>query len=318
VDAISTSMRAGIAVGIGLFIAFIGLQNGGLIEKDAATGVALTRNWLSAEMAVFFTGLAVTGALLARGRSTAVLAGIGSATAVALVLRLVLAEPPPVTLPTHLVGLPPAPTAWLAMDLRGALSLAMLPFVLLFLLTDFFDTTGTLVGVTEAAGLTEKGILPSPQRAYLTDASATVFGAALGTSTVTSFIESAVGVHQGGRTGLTSVVVAACFLLALFFSPLVELVGSYPPISAPALVVVGALFLRGVVRIDWSDASEALPAFLIAIGIPLSYSISDGLALGFAVHPVFKVLSGRARELRWENLALSATMLLYLLVLRSS
>jgi AGZA family xanthine/uracil permease-like MFS transporter len=317
VEAISPSMRAGIAVGIGLFIAFVGLQNGGVIAKDAATGVALTRNWLSPEMAVFFTGLGVTGALLARGHSGAILAGIGSATVLALVLRLVLAEPPEVALPTPLVGLPPARTAWLAMDLRGALSLSMLPFVLLFLLTDFFDTTGTLVGVTEAAGLTEKGILPSPQRAYLTDATATVFGAALGTSTVTSYIESAVGVHQGGRTGLTSVVTAACFLLALFFSPLVALVGSYPPITASALVVVGALFLRGVSRIEWSDPTEALPAFLIAIGIPLSYSISDGLALGFAVHPVFKLLSGRARELRWENLALSGTMLLYLLALRS-
>ena len=318
VEAISPSMRAGIAVGIGLFIAFIGLQNGGVVAKDAATGVALAHNWLSPEMAVFFTGLGVTGALLTRGHSAAILVGIGAATAVALTLRLVLAEPPEVALPTSLVALPPAPSAWLAMDLGGAFSLAMLPFVLLFLLTDFFDTTGTLVGVTEAAGLTEKGILPSPQRAYLTDAAATVFGATLGTSTVTSFIESAVGVHQGGRTGLTSVVTAACFLLALFFSPLVGLVGSYPPITAPALVVVGALFLRGVSRIAWSDPSEALPAFLIAIGIPLSYSISDGLALGLAVHPVFKLLSGRVRELRWESLVLSATMFLYLLVLRSA
>jgi len=316
-EAISPSMRAGIAVGIGLFIAFIGLQNGGVIAKSAATGVALARHWLSPDLAVFFTGLTVTGSLLARGRSAAVLAGIGSATALALVLSLVLAEPPPVALPTRLVDLPPAATAWLAMDLRGALSLAMLPFVLLFLITDFFDTTGTLVGVSEAAGLTEKGILPWPQRAYLTDATATVFGAALGTSTVTCFIESAVGVHQGGRTGLTSLVTAACFLLALFFSPLVALVGSYPPITASALVVVGALFLRGVSRIDWSDPTEALPAFLIAIGIPLSYSISDGLALGFAIYPVFKLLGGRARELRWESLVLSATMLLYLLGLRS-
>jgi AGZA family xanthine/uracil permease-like MFS transporter len=142
-------------------------------------------------------------------------------------------------------------------------------------------------------------------------------GALLGTSTVTSFIESAVGVEQGGRTGLTSVVTAAWFLLALFFAPVVALVGSYPPITAAALVTVGALFLRGVSRIEWSDPTEALPAFLIAIGIPLSYSISDGLALGFALYPILKLASGRASELYWESLATSGVMLLYLLVLRS-
>jgi AGZA family xanthine/uracil permease-like MFS transporter len=141
----------------------------------------------------------------------------------------------------RLVSLPPYPSALLNIDLRAAVSLSMLPFVLIFLLTDFFDTTGTLVGVTEGVGLEQEEILPSPQRAYLTDASATVVGAALGTSTVTSFIESAVGVEQGGRTGLTSVVTAGFFLLALFFAPVVGLVGSYPPITSAALVLVGAL-----------------------------------------------------------------------------
>jgi AGZA family xanthine/uracil permease-like MFS transporter len=173
------------------------------------------------------------------------------------------------------------------------------------------------VGVTEGIGLAEREILPSPHRAYLTDALATVVGAALGTSTVTSFIESAVGVEQGGRTGLTSVVTAGLFLLALFFAPVVGLVGSYPPITAAALVLVGAMFLRGVSRIEWSEPTEALPAFLIAVGIPLSYSISDGLALGFAFYPFLKLVSGRARELSWESLVISGVMLLYLLVLRS-
>jgi AGZA family xanthine/uracil permease-like MFS transporter len=317
VQAISPSLRAGIATGIGLFIAFIGLQNGGVIVNSDATGVALAKNWLSPDIAVFATGLVVATGLRARGRTAAILIGIAAATAVALGLRLLLSDPPPLALPDELLSLPPYPSAMLAINLEAALSLSMLPFVLIFLLTDFFDTTGTLVGVTDGVGLPEAVILPLPQRAYLTDASATVVGALLGTSTVTSFIESAVGVEQGGRTGLTSVVTAAWFLLALFFAPVVALVGSYPPITAAALVTVGALFLRGVSRIEWSDPTEALPAFLIAIGIPLSYSISDGLALGFALYPILKLASGRASELYWESLATSGVMLLYLLVLRS-
>jgi len=316
VQAISPSLRAGIATGIGLFIAFIGLQNGGVIVKNDATAVSLAREWLSPDLAVFATGLVVAAGLRARGRSAAILLGIAAATAVAFGLRLLLPDPPPLALPERLVGLPPYPSALLNIDLRAAVSLSMLPFVLIFLLTDFFDTTGTLVGVTEGVGLPEKEILPSPQRAYLSDASATVVGAALGTSTVTSFIESAVGVEQGGRTGLTSVVTASYFLLALFFSPVVALVGSYPPITSAALVLVGAMFLRGVSRIEWSDPTEALPAFLIAVGIPLSYSISDGLALGFAFYPFLKLASGRARELSWESLTISGVMLVYLLVLR--
>src|SRR5439155_6245328 len=167
-------------------------------------------------------------------------------------------------------------------------------FVFLFMLA--FDAIGTLVGVCEQAGFMVQNRLPRAKQAMVSDAVGTVAGVALGTSTVTSFIESAAGVEQGGRTGLTGLVVAAFFIVALFFSPLIAMVGSYPPITAPALVIVGAMMLQNVTKIDWADYTEMIPAFLTLIGIPLSYSIADGLALGFISYPVIKFFSGRGRE----------------------
>jgi AGZA family xanthine/uracil permease-like MFS transporter len=329
VDAIPPSLRAGIGVGIGLFIAFVGLQNAGLVLKDPATAVRFDTNWLSPNLLVFFCGLLVTAALQVRRFRGALVLGMAASTALAFGLRAarpVLGTTGPawdtldrLALPDALLSLPPslAPT-FLALDLRGAVSAAMLPFVLIFLLMVLFDTIGTLVGVTEGLGLEKKGALPEPDRAYLSDAVATVAGAVLGTSTVTSFIESAAGVEQGGRTGLTALVVAGLFLLALFFSPIVSLVGGYPPITAPALVVVGAAMLRSAERIRWSDPGESIPAFLIAVGIPLSYSISDGLALGLVAYPVIQCLAGRGRELRWPLVATAAVLLVYLVALRSA
>ncbi len=329
VDAIPPGLHAGIGVGIGLFVAFIGLQNAGLVVKDPATAVRLETNWLSPNLLVFFTGLLVASALEVRRVRGALVLGMASSAALAFALRavrpLVGAEGPAWTalerlaVPDSLVSLPPSvsPTLF-ALDLGGAVSPAMLPFVLVFLLMVLFDTIGTLVGVTEGLGLQSKGALPHPDRAYLSDAVATVGGAVLGTSTVTSFIESAAGVEQGGRTGLTALVVAALFVLALFVSPLGAALGAYPPITAPALVVVGAAMLRSAERIPWRDPGESIPAFLIAIGIPLSYSISDGLAVGLVAYPVLQCLAGRARTLRWPLVATAAVLLVYLVALRSS
>src|SRR5207245_2526748 len=159
--------------------------------------------------------------------------------------------------------------------------------------------------------------LPRAKQAMLSDAVGTVAGAAMGTSTVPSVIESAAGVEQGGRTGLTGLVVAALFLLALFFSPLIAMVGSYPPITAPALVFVGSMMLRSVERIDWSDHSESVPAFLTMIGIPLSYSIADGLALGLISYPIIKLLSGKGREVNWLMYVLAIVLVVYFVVVRS-
>jgi AGZA family xanthine/uracil permease-like MFS transporter len=331
---ISPSLRNGIAVGIGLFIAFIGLQNAGLIVKDPGTAVRLNASFLSPDLLVFFTGLLATAALRARGVRGAILWGIGIALAMSLALRALLPVLPSAiatsatvhesmlmtrfTMASRVVGAPPsiAPT-FLRMDLGAALSLAMVPYVVIFLFMDLFDTLGTLVGVSERAGFVQDdGTVPRAQPALLSDAVGTVVGAGLGTSTVTSFIESVAGVETGGRTGLTAVTAGILFLLALFFSPVIGMVGSYPPITAPALVVVGALMMGNVRRIAWDDPSEAVPAFLIVLGIPLTYSVADGIALGFISYPFVKVLGGRRREVSGLMTALAVLLALYFALLR--
>jgi AGZA family xanthine/uracil permease-like MFS transporter len=215
-------------------------------------------------------------------------------------------SPPPSVSPT-----------FLKMDIAGALTWTMAPFILIFLFMDVFDTLGTLIGVTEQAGLIQDGKLPRARQALTSDAIGTVVGAVLGTSTVTSFIESAAGVEQGGRTGLTAVVVAVLFLLALFFSPVIAMVGSYPPITAPALVIVGSMMIRNVLKIEWSNYAEAFPAFLVMVGIPLSYSIADGLALGFIAYPVVKLLAGQHRDVRWLMYAMAVILVAYFVLIRT-
>ncbi len=328
-NAISPSMKCAIAAGIGLFIAFIGLQNTGLIVKDAGSAVKLNAHFASPDLIVFFTGLLATAVLFARKVRGAILWGIVIATTLAVVLKLALSPAiSPLVADSMLVkqfvfakgivAAPPslAPT-FLQMDIVHALSPTMLPFVFVFFFMLTFDAIGTLVGVSEQAGLMRGNKLPRAKQAMVSDAVGTVAGAALGTSTVTSFIESAAGVEQGGRTGLTGLVVAALFLLALFFSPLIAMVGSYPPITASALVIVGAMMLQSVAKIEWRDHTESIPAFLTLIGIPLSYSIADGLALGFISYPIIKFFSGRGREAGWLTYVLAVLLVLYFVFVRS-
>jgi adenine/guanine/hypoxanthine permease len=217
-----------------------------------------------------------------------------------------------------LVGLPQIhQMAMFKMDIARALSLSLLPFVLVLVVMDVFDTVGTLVGVAEQAGFTRDGTLPRANRVLMVDATGTVAGACLGTSTVTAFIESAAGVAAGGRTGLTAIVVGLLFLLTLLFSPLVATLARYMPITAPAVVIVGAMMMQNVSKIDWEDVSEALPAFLTIVGIPLFYSIADGLALGFVSYPVVKLLGGRGREVKPLTYAIALLLVAYFLFVRS-
>ena len=219
---------------------------------------------------------------------------------------------------TAIIAPPPSlgPT-FLKMDIAHAVTPTMLPFVLVFLFMLTFDAIGTLIGVCEQASFMPDNKLPRAKQAMVSDATGPVAGAALGTSTVTSFIESAAGVEAGGRTGLTGVVVAALFLVALFVSPVIAMIGAYPPITAPALTIVGAMMMQNVEKIEWKDYTESIPAFLIIIGIPLSYSIADGLALGFISYAIIKALSGRAREISWLTYLLAAVLVLYFAFVRS-
>jgi adenine/guanine/hypoxanthine permease len=306
VRAIPLSLKLAVGGGIGLFIAFIGLRNAGLVVGSPATLVALG-DVRAPEPALALAGLILTAALLARGWKSAIIVGI---VAVAAGAYLTGAAAPP----RQVVALPEVGSTFLQMDVMGALGLGLLQVVFVFLFVDLFDTVGTLVALGEQAGyLDEKGNLARARPALLADSVATCTGAALGTSTVTTYIESATGVAEGGRTGLTAVTVGALFLLAVFFSPLAAAIPAVA--TAPALIVVGSLMLRSVLKVAWQDASEAVPAFLALIGIPLTFSIADGLALGFVSYPLVKAASGRAREvsaLVWIVALLFVARYLYL------
>lgn len=298
--AIPLSLKHAIAVGIGLLIALIGLQWGGIVT--ASPGTLVTLGDLSTPPALLtLFGLCVTGILLARGMPGAVLAGIILSAIVGLAAGLVTYQ--------GFVSAPPslAPT-FLQLDLAGALQPAMLPVVFVFFFLALFDSVGTLVGVASRAGLMRGDTLPRASQALLADAGGTVVGAALGTSTVTAYIESSTGVSAGGRTGLANVVTAMLFFLSLLFSPLVKMIGGgYPvggglvlfPVVAPALILVGTMMMAGVKSIDWDDATESIPAFLTIVIMPLAVSITDGIAFGFIAYAVLKIATGRAREAHW-------------------
>jgi AGZA family xanthine/uracil permease-like MFS transporter len=296
IDAVPGCLKHGIAAGIGLFIAFLGFHHGGMMTF--ATGTPVLGDLRQPAALVALAGLALTVVLMARGIKGAILLGILSATALAWGWDLVEWQ--------GLVAAPPslAPT-FLQLDLRGILTLDMLPVVLVFLYMAVFDAIGTLIGIGEQAGFMRDGRLPRAGRALTADASGTVIGSLLGTSTVTAFIESATGVGAGARTGLANMVTGAMFLAALFFSPLVRMVGggvvtdagvTLYPMTAPALIVVGSLMARNIVRIDWEDFTEAFPGFLVVAGIPFAWSIADGIAFGFIAYPLLKLVAGRWRE----------------------
>jgi len=332
-DAISPSMRNAIAVGIGLVIAFIGLQGATLVVDDPGHLVKMNPHVATPDLIVFFFGLLLTAGLYALRVRGSIVLGILGATLLAVVLKLGLPCLPAgvcesgavagsklmtqFAVADGLVSSPPsmAPT-FLKMDLVHALAWPMIPFILIFLFMDLFDTLGTLMGVSEQAGFIKDNKLPRARQALLSDAVGTVAGAACGTSTVTSFIESAAGVEQGGRTGLTALAAAALFILALFFAPIIKMVGSYPSITAPALVVVGSMMMRNVVKIDWANYAEAMPAFITIVGIALTYSIADGLALGFISYPIIKLSARQGRDVKWLMYVMAVVLAVYLVAVR--
>jgi adenine/guanine/hypoxanthine permease len=310
-DALSPSLKNGAAVGIGLFIAFIGLQNGGIVVKSPGTLVQLNADFTSCEVVVFLIGLALTAILFALRVRGAILWGIlAGLVAAALAGKVKLGIP---------VSAPPSlAPVFMKMDIAGVWRhlATLLPFIIIFSFMDIFDTVGTLVGVAQQAGFIKNNRLPRAARAMMADGVGTTIGACMGTSTVTSYIESTTGVEHGGRTGLTACFVAGFFLLALFLNPLVGMVTACKSITAPALVIVGAMMMRGVCSVDWDDPSECIPAFLMIIGIPLTYSISDGLALGFITYPLIKLCTGRFRETGWLTYVIGGVLILYFAFVR--
>jgi len=300
ITAVPDSLKHAISVGIGLLLALIGLEWSGVVVDAPGTLVKLGP--LTSPPVLLALGtLAVMAMLLARGVKGAMLIGMVASAIVAWATGLVKWA--------GVVGAPPslAPT-FLKLDVLGALKPGLIDVVLVFFLLALFDSVGTLIAVGSRIGLVKNGTLPRARQALLADAIGTVVGAALGTSTVTAYIESSTGVAVGGRSGLASVVTAALFLLALFFYPLVSMIGGgyrtadgvvLYPIVAPALVLVGVMMMESVRHIPWDDVTEAIPAFLALVTMPLAVSITDGISFGFISYALVKLASGRARELNW-------------------
>ena len=287
-NAIPLDLKRAIGVGIGLLIALIGLQNAKLVVADPATMIAFGKLGPEALVAVF--GLTATAFLMLKRVKGSFLIGILLATAAAVATGLA-------RLPASLVAGVDAGhfRTFFALDIAGALRFGLLGTVFAFLITDFFDTMGTVVAVSEQAGFLDRdGKLPRLKSVLLVDSLAALCGGLFGCSSVTTYVESAAGVGEGGRSGLTAVVTGILFLLAIFFTPLVAIVPACA--TAPALILVGFMLIAGVRAIHWDDAAMALPAFLIIILIPFSFSISKGIGCGFIAYVLLKLLTGKIRE----------------------
>jgi AGZA family xanthine/uracil permease-like MFS transporter len=291
VAAIPLSLRLGAAAGIGLFITFIGLKNLGFIVASPATLVKLGA--IDAKVGLGLLGLAVMGVLTVRKIRGAILIGIITATVVGALVGLVDVS---VLSKGSVVSAPPSiAPIMLKLDILGAMRLSLIGAIFSFMFVDLFDSVGTIVACSHEAGLIDRnGGIRKINRMLEADAIATVAGAMLGTSTTTTYIESGAGIAEGGRTGLASVVTGLLFLAALFVTPLIGIVPSFA--TAPALIMVGVFMFRSIGKIDMSDFCTALPAFLTIILMPLTYSISTGLAFGFVSHIVLTVAAGRGRS----------------------
>ena len=299
VASVPDSLKHAIAVGIGLFIALIGLEYGGIVVDDPAAYVGIGDLTSKPVMLVLFGVLLISLLMALKIRGSILLGILGTA---------VLGLPLGIVKYNGIVAAPPSLTPTLfKLDIVGALDTGLITVVFIFFLIDLFDTMGTLIGVSGPAGFLKEGKLPRANQAMLSDAVGTVSGALLGTSTVTSYIESSTGIAQGARTGLSNVVTAFLFLVALFFSPLAMMIGGeyihdgaiLRPVIAPALIMVGYLMMKCVKWIDWDDLTEAIPAFLAIVIMPLTLSITEGISFGFISYSFLNVVTGKGKRVHW-------------------
>lgn len=292
IEVIPSNLKNAITVGIGLFIAFIGLRMSGIIVDHPTNLVALGD--LHNPMAILtLIGLAVTLICLALRINGALFIGMLSTAVVAFFMG-------ELTFEKGLLSLPPIPDQLIIFNpidaFHDVIQYSLYAVVFSFLLVTLFDTTGTVLGVAKQAGLMEGDTLPRAERTLIADSTATLVGSMFGTSPTSAYIESASGVATGGRTGLTAVVVAGLFVISAFFSPLVEAVSGLSAITAPALIAVGSMMVSHVSHIRWNEIDEAFPAFLVILSMPLTSSIATGIALGFITYPLMKVFKGKWKE----------------------
>jgi adenine/guanine/hypoxanthine permease len=305
IDSIPVQLKLAVGAGIGLFITFIGLKAAGIVTDSPATTVTLG-DLTEPATVLAIIGIVATAILLTRGYRAAVFYGIVLTSVLGMVLGLI-------PVPSAIVSAPPslAPTFGVAFgELGNLLNAQMAVVVFTMLFVDFFDTAGTLIAVTKQANLlTPEGELPNGNRPLASDAIATIAGAALGTSTTTSYIESSAGVGAGGRTGLTSVVTSLLFLVTLFFSPILGAVTAQ--VTAAALIVVGLMMAKPLGEIEWDKWEYSIPAFVVVVTMPLTYSIAHGIALGLVLFPLLMTVKGKAREVSPTMYALGLLFLGY-------
>jgi AGZA family xanthine/uracil permease-like MFS transporter len=297
INAIPSSLKHAIAVGIGLFIALIGFQWAGLVIYKPGTILGFG-DLHSPPVLLAVFGLVFIVILYTFKVKGSIIIGIIATAIVGMVAGIVkyqgiLSTPPSI-----------APT-FLKLDIKAALTLSLVPTIFILFFLDLFDTVGTLIGVSEQAGFIKDGRLPRAKKALLSDAIGTIFGTIMGTSTVTSYIESSTGVASGARTGLANLTTGMLFLIALFFYPLVKMIGGgyaieggvLYPVTAPALIIVGSLMMSGVAKIKWDDITEAIPAFLTIVIMPYAYSITEGISVGFIFYVLLKLLTGKIKQI---------------------
>jgi len=286
IESMPTSLKYGITAGIGLFIAFIGLKMSGIVVADPNSVVVLGD--LHKPVTILsIVGLFITFILIARKIKGALFIGMLITAIIGYFMGMLQME--------GVVSTPPA-IVFFDLDITGVFSNSLYTVVFAFLLVTIFDTTGTMVGVAEQAGLMKDGKLPRAKSALAADAVATTVGATLGTSPSSAYVESSSGVAAGGRSGLTAFVVAILFLIALFFSPLVAAISSLSAITAPALIIVGCYMMEGLAKINWKEFDEAFPAFAVILTMPLTGSIATGIAIGFITYPIIKLVSGKGKD----------------------
>ena len=288
VDSIPKSVKTAISAGIGLFIAFIGLQNAGVVVKNDATLVHLG-DITTGSALLAMIGLVVTSVLIVKKIKGDLLIGI--------VLTALIGIPMGITQINGVVSTPPSiAPIFFQFEFTNILSFDMLIVVFTFLFVDIFDTLGTLVGVSTKANMLDKnGNVPNIKKAFMADALGTTFGAILGTSTVTTYVESAAGVSEGGRTGMTSLITAICFAVALFFAPVFLAIPGAA--TAPALILVGLFMIAPIKELDFNDYSESIPAFICILAMPLTYSIAEGITLGVLSYVFINALAGKFKKL---------------------
>jgi AGZA family xanthine/uracil permease-like MFS transporter len=306
IKAVPMNLKCSIGVGIGLFIAFIGLKNSGIIVADKATFITVGKLTALEPLLACF-GLVLTAVLMARSVKGSMLIGILITTILGMVFGAV---PTPKGIGDIMsFNIPSVMPTFMQLDISGAWEYGIFSIIFTFTIVELFDNMGTLIGLTRKAKLMDdKGNIENLDKALTTDAIGTVTSAVLGTSTVTSYVESAAGIAEGGKTGLTSLTVAVLFIVALLFAPLIGLVPGFA--TAPALILVGALMMAEISQVSFEDVTDGFPAFLTIIMMPLTFSIANGFAFGFISYTFIKSLTGKAKEVSWIMWAVSLAFLI--------